>query len=113
VTQSQSQAFSPSSNSIFHPHMHHSSTSFHIIAIAIIGILATAREKISVIWFSTISLVWKTRNDMIFNYVGYDWEKVLEEIKILSWRILKARSKGFTYDLSMWRTNPLACLGAV
>jgi hypothetical protein len=40
--QSQSQAFSPSSNSIFHPHMHHSSTSFPIIAIAIIGILATA-----------------------------------------------------------------------
>ncbi|CAJ2628016.1 unnamed protein product [Trifolium pratense] len=38
----QSQAFSPSSSSIFHPHMHHSSTSFPIIAIAIIGILATA-----------------------------------------------------------------------
>ncbi|CAL5208271.1 unnamed protein product [Lathyrus oleraceus] len=42
---SQSQAISPitsSSSSIFHPHMHHSSTSFPIIAIAIIGILATA-----------------------------------------------------------------------
>jgi hypothetical protein len=32
---------------------------------------------------------------MIFNHVGYDWEKVLEEIKILSWRIFRARVKGF------------------
>ncbi|XP_019441106.1 PREDICTED: RING-H2 finger protein ATL16-like [Lupinus angustifolius] len=43
---SSSQALSPitsqGSSSIFHPHMHHSSTSFPIIAIAIIGILATA-----------------------------------------------------------------------
>ncbi|KAK7268750.1 hypothetical protein RIF29_21458 [Crotalaria pallida] len=42
---SQSQALSPITtppSSIFHPHMHHSSTSFPIIAIAIIGILATA-----------------------------------------------------------------------
>jgi hypothetical protein len=39
------------------------------------------RDRISVIWFSTISIIWKTRNDMIFNHIGYDWEKVLEEKK--------------------------------
>jgi hypothetical protein len=33
---------------------------------------------------------------MIFNHVGYDWEKVREEIKILSWRIIRARVKGFS-----------------
>jgi hypothetical protein len=66
-----------------------------------------------VIWFSTISSIWRTRNDMIFNHTGYDWEKLFEEIKIRSWRILRARSKGFSYDLSMWRTEPLVCLGAV
>jgi hypothetical protein len=43
-----------------------------------------------------ISLIWRTRNDMIFNHVGYDWEKVREEIKILSWRIIRARVKGFS-----------------
>ncbi|XP_004495316.1 RING-H2 finger protein ATL16 [Cicer arietinum] len=46
ISQSNTQALSPitssSSSSIFHPHMHHSSTSFPIIAIAIIGIMATA-----------------------------------------------------------------------
>jgi hypothetical protein len=50
---------------------------------------------------------------MVFNHIGYDWEKMLEEVKILSWRILRARSKGFMFELSMWRTNPLVCLGAV
>jgi hypothetical protein len=71
------------------------------------------RERIGVIWFTTIYLIWKTRNDMIFNQSGYDWEKLLEEVKILSWRIIRARSKGFLCDLCMWRTNPLACLGLV
>ncbi|MCH94037.1 hypothetical protein A2U01_0014992, partial [Trifolium medium] len=42
---------------------------------------------------------------------GFRWEKLLEEAIILSWRILRARSKGFKYDLSMWRLNPLACIG--
>jgi hypothetical protein len=42
-----------------------------------------------------ISFIWRTRNDMI-NHVGYDWEKVLKEIKILSWRIIRARVKGFS-----------------
>jgi hypothetical protein len=34
------------------------------------------RDRISVIWFSTISLVWKNRNEMIFKHTGYDWEKM-------------------------------------
>ncbi|KAJ1409443.1 Zinc finger, RING-type [Sesbania bispinosa] len=45
VSQHGSQALSPITspgNSIFHPHLHPSSTSFPIIAIAIIGIMATA-----------------------------------------------------------------------
>ncbi|XP_027367635.1 RING-H2 finger protein ATL1-like [Abrus precatorius] len=45
VSQHGSQALSPitsPSSSIFHPHLHSSSTSFPIIAIAIIGIMATA-----------------------------------------------------------------------
>jgi hypothetical protein len=58
-------------------------------------------DRISVIWFSTISIAWKNRNDMVFNHIGYDWEKMLEEVKILSWRILRARSKGFMFELSM------------
>jgi hypothetical protein len=68
-------------------------------------------DRVGGIWFTTIYLIWKTRNDMTFNQTGYDWEKLLEEVKILSWRIIRARSKGFMCDLSMWRTNPLACLG--
>jgi hypothetical protein len=59
-----------------------------------------SRDRIGAIWFSTISLIWKVRNDIIFNQAGLDWEKLLEEIKILSWRILRARSKGFNYVLS-------------
>jgi hypothetical protein len=30
---------------------------------------------------------------MIFNNDIFNWEKVVEEIKVLSWKILKARDK--------------------
>ncbi|GAU43855.1 hypothetical protein TSUD_174730 [Trifolium subterraneum] len=68
------------------------------------------RDRMGVIWFVVVSLIWKVRNYMIFNHTGFDWEKLLEESKILSWRILKAQSKGFICDLSMWHMNPLACV---
>jgi hypothetical protein len=55
-------------------------------------------------------LIWKVKNDIIFNQSGLDWEKLLEEIKILSWNILRARSKGFNCVLNLWRMNPLACM---
>jgi hypothetical protein len=72
-----------------------------------------SRDRIEVIWFTVVSLIWKARNEMIFNQAGFEWENVLEEAKILSWRILRARSKGFSCDLSMWRQNPLSCNGTI
>lgn len=43
---------------------------------------------------------------MIFN-----WERVVEECEVTSWTIIKSRSKELSYPLSLWLTNPIACLG--
>jgi hypothetical protein len=59
-------------------------------------------ESLGVIWYSNVSTVWKDRNDMTFNQVGFNWEKVVEEAKILSWSILTSRTKGFNYSLTEW-----------
>lgn len=50
---------------------------------------------------------------MIFNQVGFNWEKVEEETKILSWSILRSRTKVFSYSLREWPLNLLVCWGAV
>jgi hypothetical protein len=36
-------------------------------------------DRIGVVWFYAISLIWKTRNDMVFNQIGFDWDKLMEE----------------------------------
>jgi hypothetical protein len=59
-------------------------------------------ESLGLIWYSNVSTVWKDRNDMTFNQVGFNWEKVVEEAKILSWSILTSRTKGFNYSLTEW-----------
>ncbi|PNY15474.1 ribonuclease H [Trifolium pratense] len=55
---------------------------------------AKTKERLGVIWFSNVYCIWKVRNEMVFNHRGVDWEKVVEEAKVLSWRILRTRAKG-------------------
>ncbi|CAJ2667843.1 unnamed protein product [Trifolium pratense] len=52
-------------------------------------------------------------NAMIFNWEGFEWEKVVEETKVPSWRILRTPLKGFNYQLSEWMENSTMCLGIV
>jgi hypothetical protein len=51
------------------------------------------RDRMGVIWCAAVKLIWQTRNNIVFNQTSFDWERVMEEIKIRSWNILKARSK--------------------
>jgi hypothetical protein len=71
------------------------------------------KEKLGVIWFVADYTIWKTRNAMVFNWEGFEWERVVEETNVHSWRILRARVKGFNYQLSEWMQNPTMCLGIV
>jgi hypothetical protein len=48
---------------------------------------------------------------MIFNYVGFNWAKVVDEIKFSAWKMLKTRAKDFACNLYEWNSNPLVCMG--
>jgi hypothetical protein len=67
---------------------------FSLLKGLILGRLET-RERVGVIWVTAVYVIWIIRNDIIFKHVGFNWEKVVEETKVLSWKILKSRSKGF------------------
>jgi hypothetical protein len=47
---------------------------------------------------------------MIFKSDGFNWERVVEEYKVLSWRVISSKSKGFRYPVSQWLLNPTGCL---
>jgi len=61
------------------------------------------------VWLSNIGTIWKSINAMIFTQKGFNWEKVMEETEVLSWRILRTKPKGFNFALSQWLLNPLGC----
>jgi len=37
----------------------------------------------------------------------------MNKTEVLSWRILRTKSKGFIFPLSQWLLNPLGCLSVL
>ena len=44
------------------------------------------RNGLRMIWEARIWVIWKVRNDRIFNNVIARWDELVEEVKVLSWR---------------------------
>ncbi|XP_058726814.1 uncharacterized protein LOC131598205 [Vicia villosa] len=68
-------------------------------------------EKFCVIWFACIWILWNGRNEKVFRDSSRSAEQMSEEIKIIIWKWLKCKVKGFNYSLNHWITNLAACLG--
>jgi len=67
-------------------------------------------KGIRLIWHATIWLIWKARNDIIFNNKACEVMTIVKEIKLLSWRWSLERLKipGCLYYEWCW--NPKECL---
>lgn len=62
------------------------------------------------IWLATVWVLWKIRNDKIFNGVTYDVHDIVEEIKVLSWKWLLSRTKTTFCLFYEWCWDPISCL---
>jgi len=63
------------------------------------------------IWLSTIWVLWKVRNDKIFNGRNFEVDEIVEVIKVLSWRWFLSRTKIPVCLFYEWILNPILCLG--
>ena len=50
--------------------------------------------------------IWINRNHTLFRQKLINIQVIVEDVKIHSWRWLRARRKGFTYSLTSWISNP-------
>lgn len=57
------------------------------------GINKMVRKGRGLIWLATIWVLWKARNDKIFNGVNYVAVDIVETVKVLSWRWILSRTK--------------------
>jgi hypothetical protein len=68
-------------------------------------------SRVSVIWFACVWCIWKARNAKCFHNKEIIIEKLVEEVKVLSWNWLRFKSKNLDFNLQHWCVNPRALLG--
>jgi len=63
------------------------------------------------IWHAVVWVVWKARNNHIFNNIVPDVEDLVEQVRVLSWQWSMSRLKIATCLFYEWCWNPRFCLG--
>lgn len=63
------------------------------------------------VWQATLWVIWKVRNNRIFNDVGSSADDIVDEVKMFSWRWALSRLKILTCLYYEWCWNPWFFLG--
>jgi len=61
------------------------------------------------IWFATVWVIWKERNDRIFRGIQKSPIQLLENVKLISFWWLKAKNIAFYYSFHFLCQNPFVC----
>ncbi|XP_022031509.1 uncharacterized protein LOC110932487 [Helianthus annuus] len=67
-----------------------------------VGVSLKSKKAVYAVCLSVMWCVWKARNELIFNQTGWSLEKVVGDIKALSFLWVKARSKHPGLDWKIW-----------
>jgi hypothetical protein len=68
------------------------------------------KEGISLIWNAYLWVLWKARNDFVFNSKVIVWDDIVEEIKIVSWQWFIGRAAKTPCLLYEWKGGPRECM---
>lgn len=77
------------------------------------GLPRSAFSFLSVIWFATIWVTWKERNNRVFQNTTSTPFILLEKVKVHSFLWLKSRHTSLAYSFYDWWKHPLLCMGVL
>jgi hypothetical protein len=75
------------------------------------GLPRSTHLHLRVIWFASVWVVWKERNNCAFNNAVSNPSTLLEKVKLHSFLWLKSKQIAFSYNYHDWWRHPLLCLG--
>ena len=75
------------------------------------GMPRTTHYYFKIIWFSTVWVIWKERNNRIFQQTVTTPFHLLEKVKLNSFLWPKAKQASFVYSYHDWWNNPFLCMG--
>jgi hypothetical protein len=71
--------------------------------------IAKSKKGFRLVWYTVIWLLWKARNNVIFNNVVEDPLEIVEKVKVLSWRWSVDRLKVSPCLYYEWCWDPSDC----
>jgi len=63
------------------------------------------------IWLACVWVIWKERNDRLFNNVASDPATLVEKVKLNLFLWLKSKNALFVFSYDEWWRHPLHCMG--
>jgi hypothetical protein len=68
------------------------------------------RKGLRMIWEAVVWVIWRARNETIFNNGIARWKELVEEVKVLSWRWVLGRFNIPACMFYEWCWSPRDCL---
>jgi len=65
---------------------------------------------LSVIWFAAVWVIWKERNNRVFQNMATTPSNLIEKVKLNSFLWLRSKQVSFSYGYHDWWKNPLLCM---
>jgi len=94
-------------SSVLHGELRHHFVQFtHMV-----GLPRFSYLYLRLIWFAFVWMIWKERNNRVFNNVALNPSVLLEKVKLNSFLWLKSKHVTFSYSYHDWWKHPLLCMG--
>jgi len=75
------------------------------------GLHRSSHMFFRIIWFASVWILWKERNDCVFNNTVSTPFTLIEKVKMTYFLWLKSKQAPFTYSYHDWWKQPLLCMG--
>ena len=75
------------------------------------GLPRSTHMFFKIIWFTSVWVIWKEKNDRVFNNKASIPSILIEKVKLTSFLWLKSKQATFIYSYHVWWNQPLLCMG--